>query len=305
MEIIFIAVFSVTSIYLLFAYPFATIGGAIFLTIMIMVNKEKKKNKEALEEKQKELEARNKELAAQQIRKLSEQQSIHSQLFCNINMASRAFEKLPKYILEAESYLDKSEEYFKEGAFSPFWESIEMATIQLGHFNQSLDTILFHIKQGDDLIKVLDSKPPNFPIRVESIHRLGVVNATTDRLKSIVRIAHLNFQFSIIYEQRRTSMILIEGFQNLGDAIEGMGLRIISSIEDLGREVSEMSASINTSLSTINSSVREINSTIQLEAANQAERHQIALTMLDNIQHRRLPKKNTSKEKDISKRKWY
>jgi methyl-accepting chemotaxis protein len=63
-------------------------------------------------------------------------------------------------------------------------------------------------------------------------------------MKAMVRKAQCDFQFAIIYEQRKTNKILIAGFTNLAQALEGMGDRISASIDSLSGLVSDLSESL-------------------------------------------------------------
>ena len=254
--------------------------------------------------------------AAQDAHKAA-QQSYQMELVSVSDLSLQSFEALPRSLLDAESILDQAELNFMEEAFAPFWDSIEQATLHLGHFDDCVSSISHNLNRYGELSKVYESNPPRFPIALDSVKAMVAGNTTADRLKVIVRQAQRNFQFASIYEQRRTNQILLAGFNTLAQALEGMGRRISKSIDELSTQVSEMSTSINEMSTSINEmstsinesisslgeqmvvvnqsivgvseSVRELHSTIQKEAYEQSERHHRALEMLDNIQRRRKP----------------
>jgi Mg2+ and Co2+ transporter CorA len=115
-------------------------------------------------------------------------------------------------------------------------------------------------------------------------------------MNGIVRKAQRNFEFSLIYEQRKTNQILVAGFRNLAQALEEMTWRITSSVDDLTSSVDRMHTSLNESLVRIHEQTERIASTAEghrADAATQAiatgARERKALEMLDNIQRKRYP----------------
>ncbi len=184
------------------------------------------------------------------------------------------FEALPDQLLSAESHLDRAERNFSEHAFSPFWEAIEKAALCLGGFDAAVQRIAANSQQHAELTTRLRSSVPTFPIRAQSVRAMLAANTTNEHMRRIVHDAQRDFQFAVIYEQRRTNHILIAGFSTLGQAIDGLGDRLESSIQDLGKQIEHMSSSVT--------AVAEA-----IEA--QTTRHDKALVMLDNIQRRRVP----------------
>ncbi len=196
------------------------------------------------------------------------------------------FEAMPSHLMSTEELLDQAESDFKEGAFAPFWDSVERATMQLGRLDDSVRTITANAERHTDVAKRYEGTPPPFPIILDSVTGMAAASTTTDRMRAIVRKAQSNFQFATIFEQRKTNQLLVAGFTNLAQALDGMGRRIESSIEDLGGRISEMSSTLDVSLQNLGSNLKD---TIQKDAAERAGRHERALTMLDNIQRRRKP----------------
>jgi DNA anti-recombination protein RmuC len=115
-------------------------------------------------------------------------------------------------------------------------------------------------------------------------------------MKGIVRKAQSNFQFAMIFEQRKTNQILVAGFTNLALALEQMTWRITRTIGDLASSVEAMGRSINESLLDIDSQVREsaeettnYRKGLSREASEHIGREERVVEMLDNIQRRRIP----------------
>lgn len=225
-----------------------------------------------------------------------QQQQYGTELLKGSEESLKAFEALPKHLLDAESFLDRAERDFEEQAFSPFWDSIEQAAMRLGYFDAGIASIGRHAKRHGELSKIYEGKSPLFPLSRDSVERVAIGSTTADRMKAIVRRAQRNFQFASIYEQRRTNQILIAGFNNLAQALDGMADRLSRSIDDLNESVSaainslgDEIAAVNRSTVAVSESLQQFTSTFERDAANRAERHARALEMLDNIQRRRVP----------------
>ena len=231
------------------------------------------------------------------------QQRCHAELVNITENALQNFESLTQNLMYAEALLDQAERDFKEQAFNPFWDSVEQATLRLGVFADGVAQINQALKKYGDLSSVYKAKAPEFPIAVDSVQGMAAGNTTANRMSAIVRQAQRDFHFASIYTQRRTNQILIAGFTNLGQALDGMGQRISQSIDELSTQVSEMSLSLSDSMTflgkqmtmanestvAISESMREIQSSLERDASERSERHARALEMLDNIQRGRKP----------------
>jgi type II secretory pathway pseudopilin PulG len=242
-------------------------------------------------------------------------------LLNNRNRALIAFEGIPKKLSDAEEMIDVAEQDFQDGAFAPFWDTIEQATTKLAEVNDSVQEVEQHSRWYANSVTQYEINLPAFPISRESVHRLLAANSTGQRLKSIVRQAQRDFNFATIYEQRKTNKILIAGFSNLGEALRDLGERLHESISNLEGSVLSMSNKLEDALYDVSSSVRISNdllvylseavsslefsvndsaqfigSTLERNIARveerfkeEADRQRQALHMLDNIQRRRYP----------------
>jgi hypothetical protein len=193
-----------------------------------------------------------------------------------------AFETIPKHLVTVEQELDVAEWEFRDGAFSPFWDSIERAMSTLGAVDSDVKLISSSSSRYRQLAASYEGRPPPFPVDPESAQWLAAANETTGRLQRLVREAQRNFQFATIYEQRKTSAILIAGFTKLGDAIYGLGDSLGYQIENLCFSMSELHAASM-------SERRALRAALSDQAEDQAKRLKTAVAMLDNIQRRRIP----------------
>jgi hypothetical protein len=220
--------------------------------------------------------------------------------------------------MSAEQLLDTAEAEFEDGAFSPFWDSIERSMRNLGAIDSSITLIADRSNLYRTVVKLYKGWPPPFPVDPSSVHRLETTAVTAGRLQRIVRKAQRNFQFATIYEQRRTNEILIAGFANLGEAIYGLGTRLEESIGFLGDKIDDLSSSMtmmedelvdavegvsstvreagsrlaevsSARLTEVSSAIKNADSKAQTAMVDQAARQEKAARMLDNIQRHRVP----------------
>jgi hypothetical protein len=148
--------------------------------------------------------------------------------------------RLPGDLAAAEESLDQAEARFREGAFAPFWDSIEQAVQELGGFDTRVQSITSRAASYDALVKQYEGQPPQFPIDGDSVANLTVSARTAERLRSIVYKAQRNAEFATIYEQRKNHPISIAGFATLANALALMSSQLQSSIGQLARSVERM-----------------------------------------------------------------
>jgi uncharacterized protein YfcZ (UPF0381/DUF406 family) len=273
---------------------------AVYLLYLYNQNFEEKRTRSALQD------ARYARAESEHQQYLAQQELLREQIeqllgqIASINEESlSAFEQMPAQLRSAEEHLDQAEEDFAEGAFAPFWDSVEKAAFALGGFEEEIRKIERNSSQYIDLVrnaKKYKVKAPVFSISSGAAPKLKIASETSKRMGGIVRNAQRNFQFSVIYEQRKTNQILVAGFRNLAQALEEMTWRITQSIDDLSTSVGSMSATLNGSLRQIHDqSDRIANATEGLRAdsstsaAGSSAREQKALEMLDNLQRHRYP----------------
>ncbi|MBI4120122.1 MAG: hypothetical protein HY454_01520 [Parcubacteria group bacterium] len=225
-----------------------------------------------------------------------EQHGYHEQMVVLGEKSIGLFEEMSKHLTSAEYRLDRAEADFTDGAFAPFWDSVEGAARSLAHFNEGVQCIKNNSRNYTELTRKYEDVPPQFPLACQSIEKLSTGTETAKRMQVIVRKAQCNFQFAMIYEQRKTNQILVAGFTNLADALVMMSWRITSSIGDLASSVDGMVSTLNESMQTIHSRMGDIAKTasqrhneVMEKESERATRERKALEMLDNIQCRRKP----------------
>lgn len=185
--------------------------------------------------------------------------------------------------------MDQAKVDFADNAIVPFWESIENAAKTLGHFDEGVRLIEDNSLRYLDLVKKYEDSPPEFPLAPQSIAKLRVGTATAERMDAIVRTAHRNGEFGMIYMQFKTNQILVAGFANLAQALNRMTYQIIASIDALDSSISGMASTLNDSTRAIYSGMSEIAASRNEHYEGVATRQKKALEMLDNIQRGRRP----------------
>lgn len=209
------------------------------------------------------------------------------------------FESLPGTLNSANAHLDQAEVDFSEGAFAPFWDSIEKTVIQLGRFDNLMGRVKQNSARYSELRNHYEDVPPEFPIGHQLTEKLGVGNSIAQRMKSIVRSGQRNYQFASIYEQRKTNQILGTGFRSLAQALDRVSDEVAASINGLADSVAAMSSNWNESMQEIRSSVNDValearetsqhQQELMRKESQAANREQRVLEILDNIQRGRRP----------------
>ena len=111
------------------------IVGIIVLVKMVSWITEKEKQRQAAMAKGKA------EKDALVRRHKEEQERYRTQMIYCGDQALERFESLPKHLSTAERHLNQAEVDFADGAFAPFWDSIEEAAKTLGHFDEGVRSI--------------------------------------------------------------------------------------------------------------------------------------------------------------------
>jgi len=220
------------------------VGIAVVIYLAIQ-SSEKQKNAEQVQAAKELMEERERQKYSDQ------QKQLRGQIFSINEESLSAFEQMPAQLRSAEGHLDQAERDFAEGAFAPFWDSVEKAAFALGGFEERVRKIERNSLQYISVVKNAtryEIKAPVFSVSSASGPKLRIASETSKRMSGIVRNAQRNFQFSVIYEQRKTNQILVAGFQHLAQALEEMTWRITQSIDDLSASVRSMSATLNDSL---------------------------------------------------------
>ena len=104
-------------------------------------------------------------------RHIGKQQLYREQMIVLGEQSIRLFESMPENLSSAEKYLDQAEVDFADGAFAPFWDSIENAAKTLGRFDEGVRHIKDNSSRYTELIRKYEDIPPQFPLARQSMPR--------------------------------------------------------------------------------------------------------------------------------------
>lgn len=171
-----------------------------------------------------------KKIDAEEKRKIEAALSMSSKLRDNIRCSRQFVLDISECIQSAKAWIDEARSEYKNGAFSPFWDAIEKAAAQLGKARSKINSITHNATEYHVALERAVHSFPAFPVSLEDIQDLAGV---AQELQQAVRLGQTNFQFSNIWEHRRTRACLIDGFATLGEAVENVGAGISLSIDEL------------------------------------------------------------------------
>ncbi|HEX4693388.1 hypothetical protein [Sphingomonas sp.] len=282
--------------------------------------REEARKREAIrqaEQREEERQAQIRENQRQQ--HLREQSDLKSRIGSCREGAVIIYHELPGFLLKVEESLDKAENNFSDKAFSPFWQAIEDALTHLSQVDKSLNNINWQSEYYVELCSSYEQSESPFPIvKVDTVRVRKSSMLAEDRMQTIVAKAQRVYEFSTIYEQRRTTSVLISGFANLGQAINGLRAQIEHSFDQLSSQLESMESGMkgrhSELIGTIESASRaqveamesvssEINKYTDVSnaaserasnqraeiAGEQAKMAERQLAMLDNMQRKRKP----------------
>lgn len=237
---------------------------AILIPVLIGYSSAQSDKKRKLEENKKE-EIKKKEEGVERERRkkeANEREMINLVEYSNkqVSTIKHLYIELLNTVPIAEKALDKAEEEFNGGFYAPFWDQIEISTNQLALYNQYLKGINHFMEIFRESVKKIDEQYKGKLELCVLPGKLPDPREVSNRLSKIVRIAQRNFEFSTIYEQRKTNQLLYEGFRNLGDAIYSIGDRITNSLNELSYS---LDSSLNDIISSTNENSRIISDNIQ------------------------------------------
>jgi hypothetical protein len=154
--------------------------------------------------------------------------------------ARRELKSMRRLRDETWQALKEAQHEFDQRAFAPFWDAIERAANRLAEFevsaaglDEAAEAYRAHVLAHPEL---------QTAVTVEDVDSSVRSGATLAReLRDLVRRAQRDFEFSVIFEQRKTNELLTAGFENLGTAlstiserIEQTGLAVCASVHHAG-----------------------------------------------------------------------
>lgn len=221
----------------------------------------------------------------QQQQHIQHQKSLSIALSGHIKESAQAAASLSQLAGNADSWVEVAEREFAQRAFASFWDAIAAAASNLAEFNSRTHKIIAHAHQHRREASEFEGTPQPFHIGMDTLPDASRVAA---RMQRIVRKAQTDFEFAVIFEQRRTNELLFIGFNGLTDAVNGLGDRLQSSLDQLSEvvsiSVSDLSAAQERATSAISTEIQASRSQSSNDIASTNERVQRIGDTLDAIQ---------------------
>jgi hypothetical protein len=178
--------------------------------------------------------------------------------------------ELPQLLKKATNALAQARRDFDEHAFDPFWDQIETTVSSLRRFD-------YLVRDARDLREKHREEKllPGVSSQALAIIDVPDIVPIANELNEVVAVAQKDFQFTTIYQQRKTNENLVRGFGNLRDALGDLTHRIDWSVTALREDIRD--------------NQRETERRQMDEAERVSEHYENVEEMLDNIQNRRKP----------------
>lgn len=216
-----------------------------------------------------ELEERRREEAARRKRILQEADEAQRRdrrqredaIKSNSETAIRIFASLPESLQHVRTHRNSAVRHFRAGAFSPFWSAIEESYTHLGRYNEGLGSLArcgaIHAEALEGYaakFRTVDHLPP-FPVDINAVQATRVGEEAAQDLGSLVYEAQKQPVFAQIWEQRRTTAAVVQGFRNLEQVVSGLAgtLRVsIAALESaIERHGTQVRSSVDRALLTM------------------------------------------------------
>jgi hypothetical protein len=201
------------------------------------------------------------------MREEQEKEEYHQKLNSLLSKSGEIVNKiLPYYEIIVKESIESAKYEFTENVFSPFWSEIEKASKYFACYKEALTQLCFNSELYNNII--LENKKYNFslPFPFPFATNISIPKTVLDDYNHTIRKAQKVPTFSIIWEQRRNSEILIAGFRTLESAIADMSNQITWAINDLNNSISSGLDSIKyiqkEQLKTFESSTNYLQSTL-------------------------------------------
>lgn len=232
------------------AWPFARVGVSIGLALgfvavfsWIVITNMKASIKEA-EDKAKQKRLADERCVQDEKNRRKEREEARNGLrrkilACCENAAS-TFQTLPRLIDGANGSIEESARHFDNGAFSPFWSAVESAYLKLGAYADAIRRIeKFAADHNESVENYLntygnpETPLPAFPVDMKAASATQAVKDLAIKLSDLAYKAQCQPTFAVIWEQRRTTSVLVAGFKSLETAVQGMHAELSNRVSDL------------------------------------------------------------------------
>lgn len=177
--------------------------------------------------------------------------------------AVKLWSLLPEDLENAVSWIPAAQQHFRAGAFSPFWESIEHGYQCLGAYRVRLERIRHLSARYADAQQRYwenDGDEPvlPFPLDASNLAPSRTAISVARVLDQAVYEAQKVPVYAQIWEQRRNTAAVIEGFQTLSDAVSQMKNALSAQIGALENTLAQTTSSMQTELRVSNEHLAKV-----------------------------------------------
>lgn len=200
---------------------------------------EKSRRQELVAARQRaEAERQRKENELAERRRVEAHAALQRQLLAQLNQlgdqATSTARGLHEHVRGAEVALNDVLHKYIEHRYYPFWDAVLNALNIIDGYDRDVKRIGDLVKKCEAVAGQLEAQPAALPIQLGMIPSIADV---TNQLRAITEKADSNHDFASIYAAWATNHILVRGFSNVCDAVNGTGRLVASSISALADTV--------------------------------------------------------------------
>ena len=179
---------------------------------------------------------------------------------------------LPALFDAASGCIRRAAEEYRQNAFAPFWDAVEESAQRLDNIRSCIEKLRKNAEEYYQVVPRGNHTFPPFPVKTNEIPDPRPI---AEEFRHVVRLGQTDFQFAMIWEQRKTREVLIAGFRTLGEAVENLGNAMATSVSQLE--------------ATLSSTIADVAEEVSRSRDSAEERADEQVRMLDDIRHGRKP----------------
>jgi len=161
---------------------------------------------------------------------------------------------MPVRLQEAAQAYERAQIAYRDGAYSPFWSAVEAGYIALAMYVQAAEQVAVAARNHATTVAAfardggIDPRLAPFPVQVDSERVREQHGGVLLKLDAITYEAQRQSTFAVIWEQRRNTTAVIQGFANLESAVHSMGSRVTNAIGNMSSQLAESNTQITTAI---------------------------------------------------------
>ena len=159
-----------------------------------------------------------------------EANALAAELVTLLQSSSALATDLHRHFAEATNCVQRAQSEYIGNYFEPFWDAVEAAIYHLDSFNNGVQQLSQNAQRYYTALQGRNHTFPSFPVQSASLPDPSPLFV---ELLRIIRISQQNFQFTLVWEHRKTRQVLVAGFLRLEDAIDNLRLNTVRSISIL------------------------------------------------------------------------